>query len=429
MPSLPMDEQHSLWLYYVLTNGVGVVLCALVMAIIYASPNKKAIDVLIAGLCRNCFLMSLNCCIECMLSMIYPGFLLNPTACWVEAYFHVSTIVSQFVSNGLIAYRYKLAFIDHKKEMSVRSAFALDYVALGLCFGITALIGNYSEWYLLPAMTFCFYSFSSPAIKYWFVPVLLIITVFTIYVYIRIYKHLYRELTELASKKSLASTASSPTSCLKKEELPVLNEEVVGGIDGSSSSKRPKPIPGIDVVNIRKLYSSQSSSSFFKTEHSSTVKTAHSSTVLTGSPVNNTTKPPVSPSSTEKLADMHYRDTVTLKIAEKSFVFVLIFTVLWFPGVVACFYEIFSSNRITKEFDSTVGVLGSLHSIIVPVFYCFQTSCVYDWLKGKHVSAIFTGGRWSRNSAVGRKTRDTVVQSMVISNTEETGGEESLAVM
>ncbi len=73
------------------------------------------------------------------------------------------------------------------------------------------------------------------------------------------------------------------------------------------------------------------------------------------------------------------RQNVTKKLARSTILFALIFFVGWFPAVVTCFYEL-QYGQISQEFDTVVGVFGTLHSVFATIVYGYHSDKLKKFL-------------------------------------------------
>lgn len=97
------SNHYVFWSIYTILNYTGVVLCTAVMSAIVKlglknRENWKSNDVFVLFLCLGCFCMSAACATQCFLNMIDGKgyFSWGETACVMEAFWHVSSIMLQF---------------------------------------------------------------------------------------------------------------------------------------------------------------------------------------------------------------------------------------------------------------------------------------------------------------------------------------------
>ena len=67
------------------------------------------------------------------------------------------------------------------------------------------------------------------------------------------------------------------------------------------------------------------------------------------------------------------------KVAQRTFINVVVFFFGWIFGVIGCIYAI-ATGRITVLLDVLLGVFGTAHSIIVPPIYAYGCEDVKKWL-------------------------------------------------
>src|SRR5262245_47134705 len=98
---------YMFWSFYTILNYLGVILCGLVMAAILRLGKQgwKSNDIFVFFLCLGCFCMSAACATQCLLNAAKQdgNFAWGNTACQMEAFFHVSSIMLQFFSIMLVA--------------------------------------------------------------------------------------------------------------------------------------------------------------------------------------------------------------------------------------------------------------------------------------------------------------------------------------
>jgi len=166
-------HKEGIWAYYVLSNYVGVFLCGVLMYSVSINPKKTATDILIAGLCSGCLLMSITCGTQCLVNVIYGKFYGGELACQIEAIAHVSSILTQFFCVAGIALRSYLLVV-RKYDLPVKVACWCTVTIWSLCCLLTGLFSLFSPIYLMSNGTYCFFGFSSFAIAGWLVPGLII---------------------------------------------------------------------------------------------------------------------------------------------------------------------------------------------------------------------------------------------------------------
>lgn len=184
-------HKDGIWAYYVASNYVGVFLCAVLMYSVQTNPKKTSTDILIAGLCSGCLLMSITCGTQCLVNVVHGKFYGGPTACQIEAIAHVSSILTQFFCVAGIALRSYLLVV-RKYDLSVSTASKCTFAVWFLCCLLTGLFSLFSPIYLMSNGTYCFFGFSSFAIAGWLVPGLIIALGVMIFCYYKIWREFRR---------------------------------------------------------------------------------------------------------------------------------------------------------------------------------------------------------------------------------------------
>jgi hypothetical protein len=62
---------------------------------------------------------------------------------------------------------------------------------------------------------------------------------------------------------------------------------------------------------------------------------------------------------------------MSLKVAKRTVMYVLIFFFGWFPAVITSIYE-FAYGPVIEELDTALATMGSLHSVLVPIVYGYM---------------------------------------------------------
>jgi len=188
-------NKNGLWGYYSITNYIGATMCGILWLSIVSSRNKKKTEIYIAGLCFGCITMSTSCATQCIINWIsnQNRFEYGTPACTSEAYFHVSSIIYQFINEGLIAASYYNSIWNRinppvQKKDSMMNTYIICSVSFIVSYLGTCLIGIKSEIILLDAGAYCFFSFTSPVMLLWLDPILVITVLCIIYKYRKIFK-------------------------------------------------------------------------------------------------------------------------------------------------------------------------------------------------------------------------------------------------
>jgi hypothetical protein len=193
----------GIWGFYVVSNYLGVCLCALLMWSVWRNPRKTATDILVAGLCSGCLWMSLTCGTQCLISWVVDCFFGGALACQLEAFFHVSAILTQFFCVAAIAVRAYILVV-HGYNLSLRQAGVLVGVIWFVCTVTTILLSLVSPIYLMSAGTYCFFAFGSPAIAGWLVPGLVLAIAVMVFCYVQIYRAARQNATDIRPYQAAA---------------------------------------------------------------------------------------------------------------------------------------------------------------------------------------------------------------------------------
>lgn len=184
-------HKPAIWSVYIIFNFTGSALCVLLMRDIYKKKIKVSNDVFIFGLCSGCTYMSLTCGFQCLISVINGMFYGGDTACWLEAWYHVSAILVEFSCVTFLSLR-AYFHVVYNRDVTVKVAVKVVVVTWVLCLVGTLCLGLVSPIYLVSNGTYCFYQFKSAAILWWLVLGLLIAIVTMTFSYTRIYIHMKR---------------------------------------------------------------------------------------------------------------------------------------------------------------------------------------------------------------------------------------------
>jgi hypothetical protein len=190
----------GIWFYYVLSNWIGSYFCILLAVSILCDKKRTPSDVMLGSVALACLIMSMTCGIQCFLNMIHHSFFGEEVACQTEAILHVSTIMIEFCSVAMMTF----IFCDHaqynlqpiiqqysssdsiinvgresqglrqessqaqihfiREPVSHRVACIFIVAIWVLCTILVIALSFVSHIYLISAGTYCFFSFSSPAI-------------------------------------------------------------------------------------------------------------------------------------------------------------------------------------------------------------------------------------------------------------------------
>jgi hypothetical protein len=199
----------GIWGCYITFNYVGSAYSLILMNSIRNMPShlRTSNDIFVAGLCFGCLFFSLTCGSQCFANIVHGYFYGGSIACWLEAWFHVSGILTQFICVTLMGIRNYLTVL-RKYSITVRQAILAVGVVVTSCFAISFALATVSELYLVMNGTYCFYRFDSPAILMWLVPMLLLATLTVIFCYTRIYLHARLVMRATANLQARATTSS-----------------------------------------------------------------------------------------------------------------------------------------------------------------------------------------------------------------------------
>lgn len=177
--------------YYVAANFVGSWLCLLLVICLIRKKLKTAADVFLLGLCLGCIFMSVTCGIQCLLNLIHDGqFYGGDLACQLEATFHISSILVQFMSTACIGMAHYLVVVKNLKTLTAGKAMTIQTLIVLLSVSGTLLTGHYSTLNLMGKL-YCFYKFGDVAIAYWLTLVLGLALIVIVVVYVSIFRVFY----------------------------------------------------------------------------------------------------------------------------------------------------------------------------------------------------------------------------------------------
>lgn len=183
------EWKPGLWATYTTLNYLGSFLCLLVLRSLWVLRERtRPHDVFMACLLLGCLLMGLPCATQCFINRVNDEnrFEFGWTACWWEAYFHLAAIQMQFFGVALVAGHHYFSVV-WRKSLSVSWAILISLSVFVCCAGGTYAMGTISEVVLMPAGAYCFYTFTSPLIKFWFTPGMLLALVLVCFFYARIF--------------------------------------------------------------------------------------------------------------------------------------------------------------------------------------------------------------------------------------------------
>jgi hypothetical protein len=166
-------DPRPAWYFYSLVNYASVPLLLVSMYAILRSRHRQAADMFVVGEYSGCLFMSIPCATQCLLNLLggSNAFQYGRLACTWEAFMHVSAIMVQFFSVTMIAFAHFMKVV-RQSPISLNTSYS---ILLGMWFvgeTITLAFSHISPVELLPAGTYCFYTFDSPMIYAWFIPVM-----------------------------------------------------------------------------------------------------------------------------------------------------------------------------------------------------------------------------------------------------------------
>lgn len=169
----------GIWLYYILSNFLGSIGCALLIMSVWLDKKRRPSDLMQASVAGACMCMSLTCGTQCLISLIHGSFYGADPACRIEAIAHVTTIMVEFVSVAWMTYLFadqvrfnlirvfalfKLSYSSHRETLSNRLTLQMIAIIWISCLALVIALSFISKIYLMSAGTYCFFSFTSPAI-------------------------------------------------------------------------------------------------------------------------------------------------------------------------------------------------------------------------------------------------------------------------
>lgn len=364
-----------IWSFYVWENYLGVILCSIVIISIILMPAKKlpispstpnfaalaavptrtSLDILIGGLCSACLWMSITCGSQCLISVIHGYFYGGPLACKLEAFFHISAILTQFFFDAAIAIRSYFVVMCHpRKVLPISWAWGIVILIWMICLGVTYSLSIVSDIYLMSAGTYCFFGFSSPGIAGWLVPGLGISLSIMVYCYVRIFNHVWK-----SKQQHLVRMSSVKSHVIKNQvpPVPTMAPPIMTESLHSTTSFAPLSSPRNNWIDLPPP----------PHPHPPAVDTAMT-------PTSNTLS--TTTSSTNLIHTtwlMMAESELIVKVALRSVGFCLVLLLGWFFAAVATIVE-FSQGETPEWLVTAVGFGGVTHSIVVPIIYAWENS-------------------------------------------------------
>ncbi len=200
-------KKTPIWVFYALSNYVGVFLCAVLMYIVARNPKRSISDIFVCGLASGCLSMSVTCGTQCILNLAANRFYGGNVACQIEAIAHISSVLTEFfcvMSISISTYR----GVVHRQEIKQLTALKIVICIWLICTIITCLLSFISPVYLMSAGTYCFFSFSSLAIAGWLVPGLIIALTSMIVCHVLVMKYFTKLLPDAKTIKATVTKIS-----------------------------------------------------------------------------------------------------------------------------------------------------------------------------------------------------------------------------
>lgn len=159
------DDNHYnkniVWGDYIITNYLGVILCSMLITSIIKQKkhDQNSVNVLIVGFLSACIMLSGTCGSQCLASLIYGSFYDGPMACWLEAFFHISSILCQFWCMAFLSLR-NYSTIVSNVNVTIEKAVNVIVLLWCICLIVTFILSYVSSIYLMWGL-FCFFGFTS----------------------------------------------------------------------------------------------------------------------------------------------------------------------------------------------------------------------------------------------------------------------------
>jgi hypothetical protein len=157
-------DRNGIWGVYVIMNVLAIVFnLSLVISIWRLRDKKTSTEVLIGGLSSGIVLAAMGCGPQCLMSSILGTFAFGDKACFAEAFLHLVGMEIQFICVAAISHR---TYVGVVKLAPYPPQKAIYIVAFAWVFAVftTAVMGYFSDYYLVASGTFCFYKWTSPAL-------------------------------------------------------------------------------------------------------------------------------------------------------------------------------------------------------------------------------------------------------------------------
>ena len=360
-----IDIKPIFWFFYVIVNFSGALLCLLDIYIIFRFKSKNSGEILNCGLLSGCALMSIPCAVQCLLDLAGQRnrFEYGNLACYLEAFFYVSSIMVQFFSICCIGIRNYIV-VRYNKDISIFiSKLIVCCIWIFAEIG-TYFIGNLSFIYLMPAGNYCFYDFSSDVIVWWFIPNMLGALIIIITCYSRIVC-LIRHHEKIYAIPSLEIQIATP---------PIIHFPIELDKTKMEHFKYNLEVPIDNKINIPSPPLSHKSSSpkstkSLKSQHFTFTKGTQNSPpdhiIDTKIPIeikeSLEKKTPIQTPRTPKTSSI---------VIKRSLIHILCFFLGWGTAIVIIIYrELY--GKILPVMDMTLGTLGSLHTLATGIIAAY----------------------------------------------------------
>jgi hypothetical protein len=262
--------------------------------------------------------------------MIVDHFAYGTTACNIESIFHFIGILVQFLSIMCIGWRNYLAIV-HEYVISYKVAEYIILVVWSIAITGTIISGTYSEIYLMPSGTYCFYTFTSPAFLYWFVPVMLGALFSLTFCYTTIYCYT-RQMEKVQSVTKMEREVNLPM-----RRRPSLSS-----------------FPPHSTVKINNKY------------------------IISNSPRKEKNE------QIQRWQHRREKTRMSLNVAKQSSIYIVLFFLGWITAVVCSFFELSSHKHVPQGADVTLAIFAVLHTTSVPIVYGLSSERVRSSLVRRH---------------------------------------------
>lgn len=236
-------HKGGIWMFYSLSNYLGVFLGAFLIMAVYRNKGRIASDVFIGGLAFACVRMSITCGVQCSVNFAANRFVGGDPACQFEAIAHVSAIVEEFFCVTCLFLNMYFCVVKNRVLDPKHALFIVLIIFAGSLI-MTGLLSLTSPIYLMSAGTYCFFAFSSAAIAGWLVPCLIIALVSSFTCHYLILRYYRRGVVQLPKKTTMPEgrgddSAAAVVLAAAKPAALAMSQGAVVVILEPSSSRRP----------------------------------------------------------------------------------------------------------------------------------------------------------------------------------------------